>query len=181
MLARAEVVRLVEKYIDSRIPSIPKQILVPLLVSQLWVESSFRPDAVSPVGAMGLAQFMPDTWKEWGNGSPFDPENAVEAFVEYMDFLYGRFGEIPDEMERLKFAMASYNAGRGNINKMLEHARDVDGVPAKYADWQASGCPSGLWQKWWFASQLLPKVTGKHHVETRNYVDRIFVQALHFA
>lgn len=55
-----------------------------LLAAQCWHESSFCPMAVSPAGALGMAQFMPATWAEVGEGSPFCPDNAVKAQSKYM-------------------------------------------------------------------------------------------------
>src|SRR5690625_1610080 len=68
------------------------------------VESTFRPAAVSPAGAVGLAQFMPSTWSEWGKGRRDNPEASIDACTRYLKWLYGRFGEIPDRLERWRFA-----------------------------------------------------------------------------
>src|SRR5690606_5332479 len=100
-----------------------------LIKRQIEVESSFRPDAVSPAGAIGLAQFMPATWAEWGKGRRDNPEASIEACCRYMVHLLGRFPEIPDATERYKFALAAYNAGIGNINQTLSHAREACGHP----------------------------------------------------
>lgn len=142
--------------------------------NQMLAESGANPKAVSPVGAMGLFQFMPATWSEWGNGDPFEPEASTDAACQYMRHLYDRFSEIPDETERWVFAAAAYNAGRANINKMLEFARRADGKPANFARWLNSGGPSGEWQTWAFASQYLPQVTGRHAKETLEYIRKIF-------
>ncbi|MEU8133623.1 NlpC/P60 family protein [Streptodolium elevatio] len=60
-----------------------------LIAAQIDAESSWNPNAVSPVGAQGLSQFMPGTWAtfgrdENGNGvSPFDPADAIMAQARY--------------------------------------------------------------------------------------------------
>ena len=45
----------------------------------IWRESAFQPRAVSPAGAMGVAQFMPGTASERGLADPFDPATAIPA------------------------------------------------------------------------------------------------------
>jgi soluble lytic murein transglycosylase-like protein len=52
---------------------------IPFLTRLIWQESSFRTTAISPVGAQGIAQFMPGTAKERGLADPFDPEQAIPA------------------------------------------------------------------------------------------------------
>ncbi|MCT4627952.1 transglycosylase SLT domain-containing protein [Halodesulfovibrio sp.] len=58
--------------------------------AQLYQESMLNPKAVSPVGAKGLAQFMPATWKEiatlrgYGYASPHSPKYAIDAGAYYM-------------------------------------------------------------------------------------------------
>lgn len=137
-------------------------------------ESSFNPAAVSPVGAKGLCQFMDASWREWGKGGdPFNPEHAIDACCRYLRFLYGRFPEIPDEIERRRFALASYNAGRGHINRCLAEARFACGQPGPYGDWVKAGRPTGPWQEWAFASRFLSIVTGEHARETLTYVEKI--------
>ncbi len=55
---------------------------VPFLTRVIWRESSFRAGAVSPVGAQGIAQFMPTTAQERGLADPFDPEQAIPKAAE---------------------------------------------------------------------------------------------------
>src|SRR5882757_9623189 len=80
-------------------------ITAPLLAAQLNAESDFNPRAVSSVGAMGLAQFMPGTWRELGRdadgdgrSSAFDPADAIDAQSRYMCDLYkqAEASNIPD-------------------------------------------------------------------------------------
>ena len=68
--------------------------------------------AVSPVGALGLGQLMPDTAKARGVTNPFDPDQNIRGTVEEFVALVKRFGDT-------KLALASYNHGQGNVNKLL--------------------------------------------------------------
>ena len=70
----------------------------------IWRESSFRPDAVSPAGAQGVAQFMPGTANERGLIDPFDPASAIPASARFLNELKLRFGN-------LGLAAAAYNGG----------------------------------------------------------------------
>ncbi len=114
----------------------------------VWQESSFNPDAVSHCGAQGLTQLMPKTAKQMGVEFPFNPEQNIEGGVRYLARQYRRLKEIPDPQERLKFALASYNGGRGYVNKALSLARPKFGAPRSYGMWVAKGCKPGGWQLW---------------------------------
>lgn len=72
-------------------------------------ESNNNPNAVSPRGAQGLAQFMPATSKELGI-NPFDPEQARGGAAKYLNWLVGQTGSLRD-------ALAAYNWGIGNVKK----------------------------------------------------------------
>lgn len=72
-------------------------------------ESQFNPNARSNVGAIGLAQLMPDTAKELH----VDASNPIENLVgglKYLSQQYKRWGDW-------KLALASYNAGPGAVAK----------------------------------------------------------------
>jgi Transglycosylase SLT domain/D-alanyl-D-alanine carboxypeptidase len=81
----------------------------PLLAAQLMAESGFDPNAVSPVGAQGIAQFMPGTAASYGLDDPFDPAAAIDAQAHMMSDLLRQFGSIP-------LALAAYNAGPGAVS-----------------------------------------------------------------
>ncbi|NTX08222.1 transporter substrate-binding domain-containing protein [Myxococcus sp. CA040A] len=86
-----------------------------LMVAQMFQESRFDPRARSWVGAQGLFQVMPGTGKELGFRKLEDPEQGIHAGVKYMHQLIGRIApEIPFK-QRLRFALASYNAGLGHV------------------------------------------------------------------
>ena len=78
----------------------------------IWRESSFRPTAVSPAGAQGVAQFMPGTASERGLVDPFDPASAIPASAKFLGELKRRFGN-------LGLAAAAYNAGQSAVANWL--------------------------------------------------------------
>jgi soluble lytic murein transglycosylase-like protein len=88
----------------------------PLLAAQIQQESNWDPNAVSPAGAQGIAQFKPDTWAAYGgdaNGDgssdPFDPADAIIAQGRYMCALAGMVGGVPGD--RVRVTLWAYNAG----------------------------------------------------------------------
>lgn len=87
-----------------------------LLTAQLHAESGFDPNAVSPVGAQGIAQFMPATAAQFGI-NPFDPAQAIDAQAHYMAELYNQFNSWP-------LALAAYNWGAGHVSRLLQQTAD---------------------------------------------------------
>jgi hypothetical protein len=79
-----------------------------LLAAQLMAESGFDPNAGSPAGAQGIAQFMPGTAAAYGLDNPFDPVAAIEAQAHLMSDLLRQFGSP-------ELALAAYNAGPGAV------------------------------------------------------------------
>jgi len=76
-----------------------------VLAAQLMAESNFNPRAVSPAGALGIAQFIPSTARAYGLADPFDPVAAIDAQAHLMADLLEQFdGSVP-------LALAAYNAG----------------------------------------------------------------------
>ena len=60
----------------------------------LWKESLFQAGVVSPAGAQGIAQFMPDTAKLRGLENAFDPEAALRASAAYLSELARTYGNL---------------------------------------------------------------------------------------
>ena len=87
---------------------------IPFFANLIWQESRLRDDAVSRKGAMGIAQFMPETAAESGLDNPFDPLQAIPASARFLRELRLQFGN-------LGFVAAAYNAGARRVAEWLEH------------------------------------------------------------
>ena len=78
---------------------------------QINQESGFNPDAVSSVGAIGIAQIMPGTASAW-NVDPHDPIASLQAAANAMVRYYNAYHSYP-------MALAAYNAGTGALNTAI--------------------------------------------------------------
>lgn len=113
------------------------------------VESGLNPRAMSRVGAAGLWQFMPATGRsfklhqDWYIDERLDPEKATEAACLYLKQLHSIFGDW-------ELALASYNAGPGNVRKAIRK--------------------SGYKDTFWEVFDYLPR-------ETRSYVPQFIAIA----
>ncbi len=126
-------------------PILREQQVPPELIAAVLVESAGRSTAVSPRGARGIWQLMPDTARRYGlNVSAtmderLDVVKSTRAAARYLYDLHAQFGSWP-------LALAAYNAGEGAVQHARERAGGVDFL--------------GL-------SKLLPG-------ETRNYVPAVW-------
>jgi hypothetical protein len=85
------------------------------------VESRGDPNARNRSGASGLLQFMPETWKQYGQGSPFDPAASIEAGGKYTadsqrQLIIG-LGRVPSPSE----LFLAHNQGAGGATKILKN------------------------------------------------------------
>ncbi|RMF71746.1 MAG: hypothetical protein D6738_13210 [Acidobacteria bacterium] len=85
-----------------------------LLAALSFAESGYDPWEVSPAGAVGLLQLMPETAATWGADDPFDPGQNVDAGARHLRWIYDLYGDVPDP-DRLAFALAAYNMGIGHL------------------------------------------------------------------
>jgi Transglycosylase SLT domain len=91
----------------------------------IWQESRFNARAVSPMGAAGIAQFMPQTASWHGLADPFDPVEALRHSASYLRELRDLFGN-------LGLAAAAYNAGPGRVGAWLASHRPLPGETRNY-------------------------------------------------
>ena len=101
--------------------------------AQIHQESRWRADAVSPVGAQGMAQFMPatSTWISGlyaglGDRAPMNPTWAIRALVQYDRWLWERIPGVPKTCERMGFTMQSYNGGLGRVYQRQAKSKTPD-------------------------------------------------------
>lgn len=134
-----------------------------LLKAQLLQESVLSTHRKSGAGAIGIGQTMPATWDELAKalGIPVNLVNATDAYYGIMAAAYYMqkciktwISPRPDT-DRYNLALASYNAGGGNIIKAQKAAGNP--LPNGYED----------------IMKFLPKITGKNSVETINYTKAI--------
>ncbi|MER8545404.1 MULTISPECIES: lytic transglycosylase domain-containing protein [unclassified Mesorhizobium] len=146
-----QVCNLIETHADQN--GLPRDFFARLI----WKESRFDPNAVSPVGAEGIAQFMPGTAKMRGLANSFDIEQAIPASAKYLAEMKSGFGN-------LGLAAAAYNAGESRVTRWLNsggflpletesYVLDVMGEPAdKFTDAAYAGVIRPLDKKASFAA-----------------------------
>jgi len=87
-----------------------------LIASVINAESSFKPNAVSNKGAIGLMQVMPSTGEwvakkmsvEWGDEILYDPRTNILIGTYYLNYLLNKFNDVTT-------ALIAYNAGEGKV------------------------------------------------------------------
>jgi hypothetical protein len=94
-------------------------------VRLIWKESRFNPQAVSPKGAQGIAQFMPGTAEERGLDDPFEPKSAIAHSASLLADLGREFGNFG-------LAAAAYNAGAERVRAWLSGSGGLPGETQNY-------------------------------------------------
>jgi soluble lytic murein transglycosylase-like protein len=96
------------------------QVDVRLVHAVIQTESAYDSDAISPAGAVGLMQLMPETAKRFGVENRQAPEQNVEGGIRYLRHLMNLF---PNDLD---LAVAAYNAGE---NAVMRHNNSIPPYP----------------------------------------------------
>ena len=106
-----------------------------LLGSQMYQESRFKPNARSWAGATGLLQLMPATARQYGVRNIQNPAQNVDGATRFLVWLNKRWtSNVSDPRERLRFVLASYNAGAGHIEDAQRLTEKNGGNPKRWKD-----------------------------------------------
>lgn len=106
--------------------------------AQAMAESSLRKDALSSQGAVGLMQIRPTTYAEVMEYYPHlfsidDPRWNIATGIAFNRYLFDRWSEWVPPEQRLKFALASYNAGLTRIHQVRKRAARQGRDPDRWA------------------------------------------------
>jgi soluble lytic murein transglycosylase-like protein len=98
---------------------------IPFFANLIWQESSFQSKTISSAGALGIAQFIPETAIEHGLMNPFEPIQALFASGKLLRKLHQQFGNVG-------LAAAAYNAGPGRVNDWMGARKGLPGETRAY-------------------------------------------------
>lgn len=106
-----------------------------LLAAIVFSESEFNPEAKSQFGAYGLMQIIPETANHFNVTDYFRPDSNVYTGVSYLKYLNKYLTSyVPNEKERIKFILASYNAGPGHVLDAIRLAQKYNKNPQIWDD-----------------------------------------------
>lgn len=136
---------------------------VATFAAQLQQESGFNTQAVSRVGAAGMAQFMPATARWWcqingmtpGDCQPNNPTWALRSLVGYNKWLYDRVA-ARNTCNRLAFMLSAYNGGLGWVQRDKALAKTNLLSPAIWFD-QVERVNAGRSQSNWLENRDYPR------------------------
>ncbi|MGO3358749.1 MAG: CHAP domain-containing protein [Bifidobacterium crudilactis] len=173
-----------DQYLDDvrKAGNICQIVTAPVIAAQIETESNWNINSSSPVGAKGIAQFMPATWAAVGKDGDGDgkadilnPHDAIWTQGNYMCGLAGQIDSMKSNGvlsgDTLQLTLAAYNAGIGSVQKAKgippfketqAYVQKILALMPKYTDTSGSGDTGGAIT----AGQLKPPLSmmpdGKH-------------------
>ncbi|MCO5268572.1 MAG: transporter substrate-binding domain-containing protein [Brumimicrobium sp.] len=105
-----------------------------LVASIIYQESKFTLENESWAGAYGLMQFMPSVGPIYGVYPDSPPEVQIEGGLKKLSYNYKQWASIKDSIQRIKFTIATYNAGMGHVLDAQKLAEKYGKDPHKWDD-----------------------------------------------
>lgn len=144
---------------------------VAVFAAQVHQESAWKPEAISRVGAGGLAQFMPATASWWCDLNkiapaacqPHNPAWALRALVGYNKYLYDRTPTRYSSYDRMWVALRGYNGGLGHWQReavasgATQPTREQVDAACGKARRAAAHCPENLHYPRRILNELQPR------------------------
>lgn len=153
------------EYVDdvNKAGSICSEVTAPAIAAQIEAESNWNPNAKSPVGAIGIAQFMPYTWESYkvdGDGDgKMEMQNGhdeIQAQGKYMCALVDQIKALKQDGkvsgDTLQLAFAAYNAGLGAVrinsgippyDETRNYVKRIADLMSKYSKIEEGGIAEG--------------------------------------
>jgi hypothetical protein len=107
--------------------AVANELPVAFFASLIWQESRLDPQALSPKGAVGIAQFMPKTASWRGLIDPYEPQQALRESASFLRDLRAQFGNWG-------LAAAAYNAGPKRVEDWLNGRGTLPAETTSYVD-----------------------------------------------
>lgn len=148
-----------------------------LFAALVYNESKFKHEAKSNRGASGLMQFMPSTAEYFGIKHKADPLTQIQAGGRYLNWLEKRFEDstiTPDQ--RIKFVLASYNAGIGHVIDARNLARKYGKDPNVWDN----NVDYFILNKSKYSQDTIVRHGRLKGVETYTYVNKVFDTYKHY-
>lgn len=105
-----------------------------LLASMAYQESRFDPNVVGYGGAYSMMQFMPNVGPKYGVYPDSPPEVQIAGGMKLIHKYYVKWSKIKDQEQRIKFSLASYNAGLGHVEDAVRLAKKHGKDPERWDD-----------------------------------------------
>jgi membrane-bound lytic murein transglycosylase MltF len=104
-----------------------------LLAAVSYQESHLVSTAISPTGVSGLMMLTQGTAREMGIHNRNDPAQSIQGGAQYLKLMVSQYSNIPNP-DRIWFALAAYNMGSGNVDRVRKAVKNMGKNPDNWAD-----------------------------------------------
>lgn len=104
-----------------------------LLAAVSYQESHLVSTAISPTGVSGLMMLTQGTAREMGIRNRNDPAQSIKGGAQYLNLMMTQYSSIPNP-DRIWFALAAYNMGNGNVDRVRNAVKKMGKNPDNWAD-----------------------------------------------